>query len=71
MDSVFLLWYVCAPDGADDNELLIGVYSSEDEAKAAIERLKDKPGFVNAPDGFRIHPYKMNRDSWTEGFVLD
>jgi hypothetical protein len=71
MDSVFLLWYVQAPDTADEDELLIGVYSAEEEARMAIERLKDKPGFVDAPSGFQIHPYRVNRDSWTEGFILD
>ena len=69
MDTVFLLWYVQAPDTADEDELLIGAYSTEKEA-AAIERLKDKPGFVSAPEGFQLHPYKLNRDGWTEGFVL-
>lgn len=69
MNSVFLLWYVHAPDSADEDELLIGVYSTEEEATAAIERLKNKPGFVNSPDGFQIHPYEINRDHWTEGFV--
>jgi hypothetical protein len=71
MDSVFLLWYVQAPDTADEDELLIGVYSTEEEANMAIERLKGKPGFVDALNGFQIHPYKINRDSWTEGFILD
>jgi hypothetical protein len=70
MDRVFLLWYVQAADTADEDELLIGAYSTEKEARAAIERLKDKPGFVIAPQGFQIHPYKLNRDDWTEGFVL-
>jgi homoserine kinase type II len=53
-------------DGLDE-ELLIGVYDKE-EAKAAIDRLKEKPGFVNAREGFHIHPYEINRDHWTEGF---
>ena len=70
MDSVFLLWYVHAPDTDDENEFLIGVYNTEEEAKTAIERLKDKPGFVNARDGFQIHPYEINRDHWTEGFIF-
>ena len=69
MDSAFLLWYVHARDRADDEELLIGVYTTEEEAKAAIERLKHKPGFVSARGGFQIHPYEVNRDHWTEGFI--
>ena len=71
MDSVFLLWYVHAPDTAEEDELFIGAYSTEEEAKAAIERLKDKPGFVDATDGFQICPYEINRDHWTEGFIVD
>ena len=69
MNSVFLLWYVRAPDSADEDELLIGVYSTEEQARGAIERLKSKPGFVKSRDGFQIHPYEINRDHWTEGFV--
>ena len=70
MDSVFLLWYVHAPDSANEDELLIGVYSTQEEAKTAIERLKGQPGFVDAPEGFQIHPYEVNRDHWTEGFIF-
>jgi len=69
MDSVFLLWHVREAEG-DEDELLIGVYSTEEEAKAAIERLKGKPGFVDYPGGFQIHPHTLNRDGWTEGFIF-
>jgi hypothetical protein len=70
MNSVFLLWYIVAPDTDDEDELLIGAYSSEAEAQAAIERLKAKPGFVNSPAGFQIHPRTLNVDSWTDGFIF-
>jgi len=59
------------PEGVDDAELLIGVYTSEAEARAAIERVKDQPGFVEFQEGFQIHPYELNRDHWTEGFIVD
>jgi len=69
MDSVFLLWYV--PKGkADENGLLIGAYSSQEAAKAAVERLKGKPGFVDYPEGFQIHPRPLDHDHWTEGFIF-
>lgn len=70
MDAVFLLWHVHTLQG-NDEELFIGAYSSENDARAAIDRLRDKPGFVNYPDGFQIHPYKLNLDHWTEGFVTE
>jgi hypothetical protein len=71
MNSVFLLWFVHAPDTDNEDELLIGVYSTEEDARAAIGRLKDKRGFVDAPDGFLIDPYEINRDHWEQGFILD
>jgi hypothetical protein len=32
----------------------VGLYSSEEAAQAAIERLKQKPGFRDWPGGFRV-----------------
>jgi hypothetical protein len=66
MEVVFLLWHVVEMDGLDD-EKLIGVYRAEPDAKAAVERLRDKPGFADFRDGFQICPYELNRDHWTEG----
>ena len=68
---VHLLWFVNEMDGCEDEKLLIGVYSSEAEAKAAIQRLKDKPGFAAFSEGFQIHAYELDRDHWTEGFIVD
>ena len=70
MDRVFILWYVVAPDAEDEKELLIGVYRTDEDAKAAIERLKDQPGFRDAPQGFQIVPYGLNQDHWTQGYVF-
>jgi hypothetical protein len=69
MESVFILWYVFNEGLDTEDELLVGVYSSEGEAKAAIGRLKDKAGFAQAASEFQIHRYKLNHDDWTEGFV--
>jgi hypothetical protein len=59
------------PEGEEDIELLIGVYSSETEARSAIERVNGKPGFADFPEGFQIHPYELNRDRWIEAFIID
>jgi len=70
MDSVVLLWHVHEmPDGHDDDKL-IGVYRNEDDARAAIDRLRDKPGFRELPEGFQYETYSLNRDGWTEGYVI-
>ena len=39
--SVFVLWHVHERDGKGE-ELLIGVYATEADAKAATERLRSK-----------------------------
>jgi hypothetical protein len=69
MDSVWLLWFEQEREGAEDTELLIGAYRTEDDAKAAIQRLKDRPGFREYPEGFKAYEYVLGTDSWTEGFV--
>jgi hypothetical protein len=51
-DIVQLLWFVKKSREIED-ELLIGVYSSEADARAAIQRLQNKPGFAEIPWGVR------------------
>lgn len=69
MGVVFLLWHVHEIEPGNDDELLIGVYRTEGDAKSAIERLRNQPGFVDVPDGFQICPYELNVDHWTEGYI--
>lgn len=58
----------------------IEVYSSEENARQAIVRVCEQPGFVHAPqlrnpledeeeDGFYIDAYKLDQDHWTDGFA--
>ena len=68
---VYLLWFVQRKAEGEDTELLIGAYSSEAEARTAIQRLKDKPGFAALQEGFQISPRQLNRDHWTESFIVD
>ena len=65
MQSVYLLWF-----NSHDRHLLIGVYSDDASARAAMDRIGNKPGFIDHPDGFEISPYEVDRDHWTEGFVV-
>jgi hypothetical protein len=68
MDAVYILWHVHSVDGTED-EKLIGVYRSEDDASAVVLKLRDKPGFRETLDGFSIDRYPLNRTHWEEGFV--
>lgn len=69
--EVHLLWFVQEREQQEDIKLLIGVYDSVQNANAAIERLKRKPGFIDFPQGFEIASYEMNHDHWTDGFTID
>jgi hypothetical protein len=72
VNTVYLLWFEKeGPEGEEDTELFIGVYSSEAAAKAAIERLKGKRGFAEFPEGFQIYDHQLDRDGWTEGYFVD
>jgi len=74
--EVWVLWHI--PPGGDklSDYSLIGLYSSRDAAVAAVERLKDKPGFRDSPGviddtddaGFFLEPYLLDQDHWAEGF---
>jgi len=59
-----LLWHV-----HNEVEILIGVYATNADAVAAKERLRQKLGFVDTPEGFEIHEYQLNQDHWTEGYA--
>ncbi len=67
--DVFLLQHVHElPDGEEDVKL-IGVYSSEDHAEKAKQRVLTKPGFRDSPEGFSIDRYTVDTDNWTEGYI--
>jgi homoserine kinase type II len=66
---VHVLWFVREQKEVEDIEILVGVYDSDAGAKAAIERLGAKPGFVDFPNGFQIDSYELGRDNWVDGFT--
>lgn len=48
---------------------MIGVYSSEEKARNAIEKLKYAAGFCKYPtDCFYIDEYEIDQDHWEDGF---
>ena len=66
---VYVCWFIREYEDRDDTKLLIGIYGAADEARAAIEGLKGKPGFRDYLDGFEIHETPLGRTSWAEGFI--
>ncbi len=69
MKKVYILQHEheIGPDTEDVK--LIGVYSSYENAKNAIQRLSEQSGFQNSRDGFCIDEYEIDSDHWTEGFI--
>jgi hypothetical protein len=79
MNRVVLLEHLRVDDEGNDHVKTIGIYRTIAAAKAAVGRLKDKPGFRNNPSivdlevnygesGFYISEYPLDKDFWTEGF---
>lgn len=68
MQEVFILHHVHELTTGEEDIKLIGVYSTQQEAEDALNRVKDKPGFCDDIKGFTVNSYKLNRDGWTEGF---
>jgi hypothetical protein len=46
----------------------IGIYSSGDKAREAIERTLKLVGFSDFPGGFTADAYMVDEDHWEEGF---
>jgi homoserine kinase type II len=66
---VYSLWHVRTKDNGDDDEKSIGVYSTQDLAEATVERLREKEGFRDFPEGFQIFETVLDRSGWEEGFI--
>ena len=66
--KVYLLQHVHVLEGGDEDVKLIGVYSSRENADAAITRLSHAPGFCDAMDGFHVDEYQLDKDQWVEGY---
>jgi hypothetical protein len=68
---VYLAQHVHEFDDGHEDVKMLGVFSSEENAQAAIARVKDQPGFKDTPEGFHVTEYQVDTESvgWGEGFV--
>jgi homoserine kinase type II len=73
-DSVFVLEHTRYEDDNSDNDIedfkLIGVFTSLEQAKAAIAQLTTQPGFQDYLNGFHIDEYPLDQINWSSGFVV-
>lgn len=49
---------------------LVGVFSTEALALAAVARPREQPGFRDHPGGFLVGPVVLDQTYWDGGFVL-
>ena len=69
MTIVYLLYHIRDEDTDDEDVKMIGIYSSAELAEQAKERVQDKTGFVDFPEGFSIIEEVLDRDGWVDGFI--
>ena len=67
MKFVYLIQHAYYLNDCDETKI-IGIYTSLERAKQAIERIKTKQGFIDKPEDFHIDKYELDNDNWTEGF---
>ncbi len=70
MENVYILHHVYEYDELEEVRV-IGVYKTENKAKAALNILRQKNDFNEYPNGFYINEYQLNKSRWTEGFNID
>ncbi|WP_315755285.1 MULTISPECIES: hypothetical protein [unclassified Bradyrhizobium] len=74
MRRVFLLWHMRPTtdslDERDTDDKLIGIYSSAAEANEAKKHKLQFEGFRDYPDCFHIDEYEVEKDAWSEGFIV-
>jgi hypothetical protein len=58
--DLFVVEHLHVQDDGEESLKLIGVYSSNENAGKAVERLRLQPGFCDTPDGFTIDPYTLD-----------
>ncbi len=71
--AVYALWHsyeLVDGDGPRDEDKLIGIFSTRENAQNTIELLKNKEGFRDHPVScFSIDPMKLDRIGWADGFT--
>ena len=70
MNSVFILWHTHVYPNEEEEDRMVGIFSSEKLAIEARERVAKLPGFRENKKGFCIAKNLLDKDDWTTGFRL-
>jgi hypothetical protein len=71
MNTAYIVHHVHIHEDGHEDTKLIGAYTSEQTAQAAIARLQCQPGFCDTPEGFTIDRYMLDHDHWREGYATE
>lgn len=69
MQKIYLVQHEYELENGSDETKVIGVYSTRENAEAAVFRLVEQPGFCDRPDNFHIDEYDLDKDHWAEGYI--
>ncbi len=67
--DVYVLQHVHEFKDGEEDVKMIGVYSTQEQAEAAVGRMRLQPGFSDTPKGFCIDRYPLDQDHWSEGYI--
>jgi homoserine kinase type II len=67
--SVYVLWHTHDRGDDDEDVKFIGVFSTEESGRKAMEQLLQQPGFSSAPEGFCLEAHELDEVQWAEGYV--
>ena len=67
--TVYHLYYVYEYDNGYEDVRLLGTFSSENKAQAALSTFKKIPEFREIMSNFTISEDRVNLLGWTEGFT--
>jgi len=70
MKSIYLLWHTHKDNKGNEDDKLLGIYSSKTIAQNRLKLKYNKlNGFKDNKDGYCIDKYIINKDYWEEGFI--
>ncbi|PQA97205.1 hypothetical protein B0A69_01625 [Chryseobacterium shigense] len=68
LTAIFSVSHIYTIDRYLDDERIIGVFSSLEEAQQNVDELKQQPGFKEHPEDFMVGEIELNKLLWTSGF---
>lgn len=68
-ETYWALWHRYIDEWGITQEILIGTYTSRENAEKGMELVREQPGFRDHPDGFAIEEGTINATAMPNGFV--